>query len=390
MSAIVTLIGQSAIADAVANGTEITFAELAVGDGDGSSVTPLETMTGLVNEVGRVSVQSVSRDEGNPNVVTIEALLDEEEGPYTIREIGVFDDDGQMLAVASYPTTEKLTTAQGVTTTLTIRVILIISDTAQVTVQMSSEAYVTASRAITTTEGIGGGGDFSTDRVHKLNLAGLDAITGGDVDGAADQLVIYDLSATQHKKITPNEAASVLGGAFANDAETIAGTITNKKTHPAGVKAAIMAALGPGGNVRSFEHASDANAPISGEWASPPNGSKAIVSNASDNSLRIWERRGGAWVSLGPLVNPPAAVIAGFWQGLGRTGSTYAASKMTWQSGNFSTSTFTLPAPLSGTAYYVVHAYASGTVYGSVATGTTTISVSNNSQDDIIVFLYTF
>lgn len=182
----------------------------------------------------------------------------------------------------------------------------------------------------------------------------------------------------------------VLG--LSDEPETVTGTNTTKATHAAGVKAAILHHLGPGNSVRAFEHASDNNAPTAQEWASPADGSKALVSDASQDIMQIWQRRSNAWVSLGTIggSGDTGGRIAGFWQGLGRTGMPYYSSGMTWTSGNYGSSFFTLNQALSGTAMYVTHAVASGTVYGPVPSGTTSISVGNNSQDDIFVLIYEF
>lgn len=130
--AIPTLAGQSAIAAAVAGQGDLVIAEMVVGDGNGSPVIPLETQTALVNPRAIVPISAVTRDA---NMATFDAELGPSVGPFTIREIGLLDADGVLLFVASCPTTEKLTPAQGAYDSLTLGLQVIVSDTAQVTLQ---------------------------------------------------------------------------------------------------------------------------------------------------------------------------------------------------------------------------------------------------------------
>lgn len=130
--AIPTLAGQAALAAALNDEEPIVIAEMVVGDGNGSATTPLETQTGLVNLRATVPITSHVR---NGNVTTFDAILDENVGPFTIREAGLLDDDGVLLFVASVPATEKMTAAQNVYDQLTLGMIVVISDTAQVTLQ---------------------------------------------------------------------------------------------------------------------------------------------------------------------------------------------------------------------------------------------------------------
>lgn len=131
---IVTLTGQSAISDAIANGTDITFAHIAVGSGE--MTAPVETMTQLLNEVHRVTVDSVVRDAQTPQKVIITGTIAIEAGPFVIQEVGVFLLDGSMFAVGCFPKTEKKTAVQGATQEFVVKVAVLVSDTANVTVQV--------------------------------------------------------------------------------------------------------------------------------------------------------------------------------------------------------------------------------------------------------------
>lgn len=138
--AIPTLAGQAAIAAAIADEEPIKLATLVVGDGNGNPVTPLETQTGLVNPVATFPLQSVESD--GDQIVAI-GIIDEEDGGWTIREAGLVDEDGVLLFVASVPPTYKATPSEGVIAALELSLVLVISDTAQVTVVSSGSSYAT-------------------------------------------------------------------------------------------------------------------------------------------------------------------------------------------------------------------------------------------------------
>lgn len=134
-------------AAAEANGTTVEITHMAFGDGGGSSVTPDAAMTALVNENARYEA-SVYEDEENENWARTEATVPLTDGPWWIREVGLFDADGDMVAVANYPDTYKPTLTEGAAKDAIITIILAVDnmaaieltvDTSQV---MASKAYV--------------------------------------------------------------------------------------------------------------------------------------------------------------------------------------------------------------------------------------------------------
>lgn len=140
--AIPTLAGQAAIAAAMdpENPQTITLANLVVGDGNGSAVAPVETMTQLVNQRAEVPITQTSRDG---NKLTIDGVLDETVGGFTIREAGILDDNDVLLFVASLPETEKIGSSPSVQDVLTIGLIVVVSDTADVVLQVDGITYAT-------------------------------------------------------------------------------------------------------------------------------------------------------------------------------------------------------------------------------------------------------
>ncbi|MCG6115107.1 MAG: phage tail protein [Mesorhizobium sp.] len=139
---IVTLLGQAQIADAIANEEAVNISHMAVGDGNGSAITALETMTSLVNETWRGSISSGARDPDDPTKVIFTATIPLEAGPFVIREVALFASNGQMFAIGSYPEQFKPTAAQGAVSSIEIQFVVIVSETAQVTVTVNPSQLV--------------------------------------------------------------------------------------------------------------------------------------------------------------------------------------------------------------------------------------------------------
>lgn len=133
---ILTAIGKAKIANAAALGQKVELTELALGDGAGSYYNPTEDQTALRNEVWRGPVGSVSVDPSNPNWIVIQTVVPAQHGGFTIREAGVFDRDGDLIAVGKYPETYKPTAADGTIKDLTIRMILVVSNVSSVTIRV--------------------------------------------------------------------------------------------------------------------------------------------------------------------------------------------------------------------------------------------------------------
>jgi len=141
-NAIPTLAGQAAIAAAIdpENPVPLVLDGMVVGDGNGNPIMPVETMTQLVNQRATVPLAAFTRDG---NKLTIDAILDETIGGFTIREVGIVDTNGVLMFVASVPETEKIGASASVEDILTLGLIVVISDTANVILQSAGTTYAT-------------------------------------------------------------------------------------------------------------------------------------------------------------------------------------------------------------------------------------------------------
>lgn len=143
--ALLTTYGEKLLAEATALGTKIELTQMAVGDGGGSLPTPDTKQAKLVNEKRRAAINTLFIDSVNANQIIAEQVIPENEGGWWIREIGLFDKSGLLVAVANCPETYKPLLAEGSGRTQTIRMILIVSHTEAVTLKVDP-AIVLATR----------------------------------------------------------------------------------------------------------------------------------------------------------------------------------------------------------------------------------------------------
>ncbi|GKV97333.1 hypothetical protein PEC301653_03790 [Pectobacterium carotovorum subsp. carotovorum] len=143
--ALLTNIGAAKLANATALGSSLNITRMAVGDGGGTLPTPNPAQTALINEQRRKAINSLSVDPKNPSQIIAEQVIPENEGGWWIREIGLFDDDGNLIAVANCPETYKPQLQEGSGRIQTVRMILIVSSTDAVTLKIDP-AVVLATR----------------------------------------------------------------------------------------------------------------------------------------------------------------------------------------------------------------------------------------------------
>jgi hypothetical protein len=142
---LVTEIGAAKLANATALGTKVNLTHVAVGDGNGNPITPLPTMEALVHEVHRAPINNLSVDPDNASLILVEMVIPPEVGGFTVHEVGVFDDQGNLFAVASFPATYKPTLAEGSGRELAAILRIQVSSTASITLKIDP-TMVLASR----------------------------------------------------------------------------------------------------------------------------------------------------------------------------------------------------------------------------------------------------
>lgn len=129
---LLTTVGEAKLANATALGQTVKFEKMAIGDGNGELPVPDQKQTALVNEVRREPLNAVETDPDNPNWIVCEQVIPENVGGWTIREVGIYDVDGDLIAVGNFPETYKPILEEGSGRTQTVRLVLQVSSTATV------------------------------------------------------------------------------------------------------------------------------------------------------------------------------------------------------------------------------------------------------------------
>ncbi|HEK6320518.1 TPA: phage tail protein [Yersinia enterocolitica] len=143
--ALLTHIGTARLANATALGTRLEITHMAVGDGGGTLPTPDPAQTQLVNEQRRAALNSLSIDAVNSNQIIAEQIIPETEGGWWIREIGLLNKAGELIAIANCPESYKPQMQEGSGRTQLIRMIFMVSSTAAVILK-TDPAVVLATR----------------------------------------------------------------------------------------------------------------------------------------------------------------------------------------------------------------------------------------------------
>jgi len=144
--AILTNQGAARLANAVALGTKLNITQMAVGDANGVLPTPDPAQTKLINQKRIASINTLSADPNNASQIIAEQIIPENEGGFWIREIGLFDDEGVLIAIANCPETYKPLLQEGSGRTQTIRLVLIVSSAASVTLKIDPAVVTKLSR----------------------------------------------------------------------------------------------------------------------------------------------------------------------------------------------------------------------------------------------------
>ncbi|EFN4213795.1 phage tail protein [Escherichia coli] len=142
---LLTDIGAAKLASAAALGVPLKITHMAVGDGGGTLPTPDAKQTALVNEKRRAALNILYIDPQNSSQIIAEQVIPENEGGWWIREVGLFDESGALIAVGNCPESYKPQLAEGSGRTQTVRMVLITSSTDNIILKIDP-AVVLATR----------------------------------------------------------------------------------------------------------------------------------------------------------------------------------------------------------------------------------------------------
>lgn len=211
---LLTDIGAAKLASAAALGVPLKITQMAVGDGDGLLPTPSAQQTALVAEKRRASLNMLYIDPQNSSQIIAEQVIPETEGGWWIREVGLFDETGALIAVGNCPESYKPQLAEGSGRTQTVRMVLITSSTDSITLKIDP-AVVLATRK------------YMDDKVLELKVY---------VD---DLMAKHIAAADPHTQYAPKESPTLTGTPKAPTAP--AGTNTTQIASTAFVQAVVTA-----------------------------------------------------------------------------------------------------------------------------------------------------
>lgn len=172
---LVTVAGQGKLANALATGTPLQITKMAVGDGNGNPVTVTDTRTALVRESYKADLNSLRVDASNSTYMIAELVVPMSSGGYTVRECGLFDVDGTLIAYGNFPDTYKPLLTEGSGRELVVRMVFQVSNTSSVTLKIDP-TVVLATRAWVLEQ-------FSFAKVLPGGLTGQMPVKASNADG---------------------------------------------------------------------------------------------------------------------------------------------------------------------------------------------------------------
>ena len=197
--AILTAIGEAKDAGAKAGGAPLKFTQMVVGDGGGAVTQPDAKQTKLVHEVWRAQLNQLSLDPINSSQVIAECVIPEKDGGWWVREIGLLDADGDLVAVANCPPSYKPQMPEGSARTQVIRMVLIVSSAE--TVQLSIDpGIVMATRQFAA--------GAVSQKFDALAAAGGEAMVGVTERSTGDALRLADAMARMPSRFGRIDASS--------------------------------------------------------------------------------------------------------------------------------------------------------------------------------------
>lgn len=142
---IVTDLGTKKMLEAIHAEKKVNITEFAVGDGGGDFYTPEKTARALKHEVWRGPVNACYISKESENLLIVESVIQSTEGGFTVREMGLFDEEGSLIAICNTPDTQKVKIADGVVHELDLSMEIVLSNTGSIQLSVNPNV-VTATK----------------------------------------------------------------------------------------------------------------------------------------------------------------------------------------------------------------------------------------------------
>lgn len=182
---ILTSVGLAKLINAQLTSDAVTITEVAVGDSNGAYYEPTQSQTKLRKEVWRGRVASVTQDSTNSNWIITEVAIPADDGNFTIREVGVFDQNGDLIAIGKYPQTYKPIATNGSVKDLIIRLILEINNINSVNIQIDPTVAIASRKYVNEKVDEAMNQNLKENAKNEmfpsLNVIDLEGMTVGDI-----------------------------------------------------------------------------------------------------------------------------------------------------------------------------------------------------------------
>ena len=295
---IITKTGLAKIANAQLTSEKLDLATIVIGDSAGAYYNPKYDATALVNEVWRGGISSISPDEENPNWIIVEAVVPATVGGFTVREIGLLDTSGDMIAIGKYPQTYKPVLADGSSKDLYIRMIIEVANTSVVTLKVDP-TIVIASRKYVDDKVAGSAGiidkavkDIADGSITILPLQTTDKTLAGAINEINTGL-------TDHKK----QAASTTNAGHVQLSSAITSADETKAATPNAVKKVndAVGTLAGDGNTKTVKQlADDAAAHLADDVKHGGNILGASINSNVKTEGMLMQYQNGLWGAYDP------------------------------------------------------------------------------------------
>lgn len=223
---IVTNLGTQKMLEALNEEKKVNIAEFAVGDGDGQFYKPTSEQEALKNEVWRGSVTACYISEASENLLIVETVIPSDIGGFTVREMGLFDADGVLIAVCNTPDAQKVKVSDGVVHELSLSMELALTNTDSVELVIDPNVVVATKKDLERIE--------QTTETAKLaaEQAVSDAKEAAEqAQKAAERAIVITPELTEGTKIATviiGESEKVLYAPSASGGSVIRGTVTEE------------------------------------------------------------------------------------------------------------------------------------------------------------------
>lgn len=124
------------------DGEKLRITHFAVGDGNGSTPTPDVSQTALVHEVYRGEVSNIHIDVDDTTRIVVEGIIPASQGGFWVREIGLYDDQGELVVVGNAPEGYKPLPSEGAGRVLNCQVFVVVSNTDAIELKVVSDAFL--------------------------------------------------------------------------------------------------------------------------------------------------------------------------------------------------------------------------------------------------------